>query len=102
MDKEYFEPNLLFRYSKARLTKISTSGKTSTITFLIKDEVLDKTEEHWCFFDEAKHNELLREAIMSDIPVNLLVGRYLHEEHDEHEGHTARIEDRLLEAWKTC
>ena len=103
MDKGYFEPELLFRYSDVKITKISTVGKASTVTFLVKDRFLDKVNEQWCFFDVERHNKILRECIVSDVKMNLLVGRYVYKKGTKIKATKScltTIEDRLLDAWK--
>ena len=104
MDKKYFEPELLFRYSNAKITKISTLGKASTVTFLVKNEVIDKIIERWCFFDAERHNKILRKGIVSDVKMSLLVGRYIYQKGTRIKATKScltTIEDRLLEAWKS-
>lgn len=102
MDKKYFKPKLLFRYLDAEVLVVSTAGKASTITFKVTDHETGKKVTRWVFYDAVKFDTILREAIVSDIPLSLLVGRYFHENDDKDEvGTRQRIEDRILEAWKT-
>jgi len=102
MDKKYLEPKLLFRYLDAEVLIVSTAGEASTITFKVTDHETGKKVTRWVFYDADKFDGIIREAIVSNIPLSLLVGRYIDENDDKDVvGTRKRIEDRILEVWKT-
>lgn len=87
MDKER-KPDLLFRFPYVKLISLATDGRASSITFVLEKK---PNEEKWCFYDQDTYDEQLREAIIDDKCLNLLIGR-----RRDSEGNS---EDRLESLW---
>jgi len=87
MSKER-KPDLLFRYPYVKLISLATDGRASSITFVFEKK---PNEEKWCFYDQDTYDEQLREAIIDDKCLNLLVGRCYDDK--------GNSEDRLLSLW---
>lgn len=82
------EPDLLFRFPYVKLISLATDGRASSITFVLEKK---PNEEKWCFYDQDTYDEQLREAIIADKCLNLLIGR-----RRDSEGNS---EDRLESLW---
>lgn len=90
------KPDCIFRYHNARLINLSLAGSASTITFKGKSHRDIRRTDHWCFFKENDFGKTLKEAIDSDLTLNLLIYRFVFSD----DGETTKVEDWLMQVWR--